>query len=357
MRIGWHILYYPLAIFGIASSLSAIFADRNIHLAGEQSTWVKMMAFPLALALYRRAPSLRDLALRMILFFGATIAIMGFGQYLIEGQRDLEHRITGPASHVMTFSGLLLPVALIFLVLWFHDRRNLWLLGGAALTTSALMLTFTRSAWLGWVVAVFALLLIRRPRWIIVAVPLLVLFIDFMPLAMFGRLISTFDTRQSSNLDRIRMVEGGVEIIKDYPLLGVGPANVKEIYPLYRKPDAPRFRIPHLHNNVVQLWAERGVLALAAYLLLLALFVRACFRSLGTPGERYGEMGLAVTIGLTVAGLFEFNFGDTEIFFMLLDTMALVIAFVEPYEVQAGDLSRANEAGGVAVPVLDPIRL
>ena len=77
------------------------------------------------------------------------------------------------------------------------------------------------------------------------------------------------------------MAEAGVEIIKDYPLLGVGPANVKEVYPLYRKHDAPRFRIPHLHNNVIQLWAERGVLALVAYLFLQFLFLRECARGWG----------------------------------------------------------------------------
>ena len=88
--------------------------------------------------------------------------------------------------------------------------------------------------------------------------------------------------QQSSNLDRIRMAEAGVEIIKDYPLLGVGPANVKEVYPLYRKHDAPRFRIPHLHNNVIQLWAERGVLA-SPRTSCSSLFLRECARGWRGP--------------------------------------------------------------------------
>src|SRR5437764_14186540 len=112
------------------------------------------------------------------------------------------------------------------------------------------------------------------------------------------------------------MVQAGVEIIKDYPLLGIGPANVKEVYPLYRKHDAPRFRIPHLHNNLVQLWAERGILALTAYLMLLGLFVGQCWsaareRRLESGGSaaalRYAEAGMAGAVALTRAGLFRFN--------------------------------------------------
>ena len=58
---------------------------------------------------------------------------------------------------------------------------------------------------------------------------------------------------------------------------------MKEVYAIYRKQDAPRARPPHLHNNVVQLWAERGILGLGAYLLLLALFLRECVRGWRGP--------------------------------------------------------------------------
>jgi putative inorganic carbon (HCO3(-)) transporter len=229
----------------------------------------------------------------------------------------------------MTFSGLLLVVSLIALVLWLHDLRNWVLLGVTLLTTLSLLLTLTRSVWIGWGAAVLVLLTLRRPRWLVFAPALAVVAVLVLPLGLFGRMISVFDTRQSSNLDRIRMVEAGIEIIKDYPLLGVGPANVKEVYPLYRKHDAPRFRIPHLHDNVVQLWAERGVLGLAAYLLLIGLFLRECIRGWRGEARAWAEVGMVVTVALAAAGLFEFNFGDTEVYWMMLDAMALVIAWLE----------------------------
>lgn len=347
IRFTWHILYVPLLAYGIVSTTSALAAPREIHSFGENALWLKMALFPTALSLFRQIPRSRLLALRTFLIFGAFAASFGLFQFIVLGQRELEHRITGPTAHVMTLSGLLLPSALLFLVLWVHDVANPWLLGGTALVTLTLLLTFTRSAWLGWIVGVGILLVLRRPRALAFAAPVFLLFVTFVPMPLFSRMVSSFDTRQSSNLDRIRMVQAGVEMIKDYPLLGVGPANVKDVYPLYRRHDAPRFRIPHLHNNVIQLWAERGVAAVAAYLLLLGLFLRECIRGWNGLESRFAELGVAITLGLAAAGMFEFNFGDTEVFWALLDIMALVVAFLERPEL-------SNEPLRPVVPVNCP---
>jgi O-antigen ligase len=279
---------------------------------------------------------------------------LGLVQYFLGNQRDLEHRITGPSTHVMTYSGLLLPLSLFLIILVVHEKKP-WMIASVTVVSLALLLTFTRSAWLGWLAAVFVLLLATRPRWMVFVVTLLIAGFVVLPMSLFSRAVSSFDTRQSSNLDRIRMLQAGADMIRDYPLLGVGPANVKEVYPMYRKADAPRFRPPHLHNNIVQIWAERGVLAVAAYLLLLGLFIRECIRGWHGPGRQFAEIGIAVTVALFYAGLFEFNFGDTEPFLLFLDLMALVIASLEAPAAEAVEPRRpsrplpANEAAPAAV--------
>ena len=341
-----HILYLPLLLFGVVSTVSAVFAAHDIHGDYEFMLWLKMLIFPTALILFRSVPRVRDLALTGQLVFGTYMATYGLVQFFFFGRRELETRITGSSTHVMTYSGLLLPLALLMLVLWIHSRRW-WLLAGASMTSFALLLTFTRSIWIGWLAAVVAIISIHRPRWFVWAAPALVVFITFMPLPLFGRLISTFDIEQSSNLDRVRMAEAGLEMIKDYPLLGVGPANVKEYYPLYRRHDAPRFRPPHLHNNVIQLWAERGVLGLAAYLMLLGLYLRECAKAWRGRARPFAQAGVAMTVGLFAAGLFEFNFGDTEVFYLMLEMMALTIAFMEKddgIEEWMGSMQEVREA-------------
>src|SRR3954451_12360360 len=124
--------------------------------------------------------------------------------------------------------------------------RSIVLICGVLMTHLALLLTYTRSAWLGWIVAVAVLLVLKWPRALAWAVPVGILAISLAPLPFFSRVISSFDVKQSSNLDRIRMAEPGGEIIKDYPLLVVGPANVQLCLAACRKPHAPRFRITEL---------------------------------------------------------------------------------------------------------------
>jgi O-antigen ligase len=238
---------------------------------------------------------------------------------------------------------LILPISLMLLVLWFYERKW-WQLTAGSLATLTLLLTFTRSVWLGWIVAAFVVLLASRARLVFYALPVLILFVTFLPMNLFSRLVSTFDMKQESNFDRIRMLEAGVEMIHDFPLLGVGPANVKEVYSIYRKQDSPRARPPHLHNNVVQLWAERGILGLGAYLLLLGLFLRECLRGRHGPNRKWSDVGLVVVVSLTVAGLFEFNFGDTEVFFLLLNLFALVAVSLEQGQPEA------NATGAQVVP-------
>ena len=343
-RFSWHILYFPLALYGVASTVSAVFAERRVHASYEGMLWFKMLIFPCAVVLYRNVPKLRQWALFAYMMVAGGGAIWGLIEFIFFDQRDLEHRINGPSSHVMTYSGLLLPVSVMMLILFWRQRKW-WQITACLLSSATLLLTFTRSVWLGWIVAVCAVVIATRARLVFYALPAVILFITFLPLPLFSRLISVFDARQSSNFDRIRMLEAGAEIIKDHPVLGVGPANVKEVYSLYKKHDAPRPRPPHLHNNVVQLWAERGILGLCAYVILLALFLRQCVAAWHGPHRMWAEIGVAVTVSLTVAGLFEFNFGDTEVFYMMLNLFALVVTSLEQPRPEP------NEAAPALVPV------
>lgn len=334
-KLSFHILYFPLFVYGLASMLSSWFSAKSSYQA-YGVLWFKILIFPVAITLYRQVPRLRELATYAFAIVAGGGACWGLLQFLFLDQRDLEHRISGPSSHVMTFSGLLLPLSVMMLFLWWRQRKW-WQLTACLLSTLTLLLTFTRSVWLGWVAAVLVVVLATRARVAFYALPAVILFITFMPLSLFSRLVSTFDLEESSNFDRIRMLEAGAEMIRDYPVFGVGLTNVKEAYALYRKHDAPRPRPPHLHNNVVQLWAERGILGLCSYLLLLALFFHECIAAWKGPRRVWAEVGIAVAVSLTVAGLFEFNFGDTEVFYMMLNLFALVVVQLERPQPEANE--------------------
>jgi len=78
---------------------------------------------------------------------------------------------------------------------------------------------------------------------------------------------------------------------------------------------------PHLHNDFLQVAAERGLPALAVWLWFITAVVRDNWqRFRASPRfERYlSAGGLAATAALLTAGLFEYNFGDSEVLMLFL---------------------------------------
>ncbi|NCO69785.1 MAG: hypothetical protein GW878_04570, partial [Acidobacteria bacterium] len=85
-------------------------------------------------------------------------------------------------------------------------------------------------------------------------------------------------------------------------------------------------RVPHLHNNPLQIAAERGLPALAAYLWLIGAFVTTTWRGLRlVDGRRRiaAAASLAAVVGITVAGLFEYNFWSAPVQYLTFVLLGL----------------------------------
>jgi O-antigen ligase len=373
LRVPFHPLYLPLGLFVAASFASVLVSPRSMAsllasddwpaaltfpfvssgvpplaiqpliVAGE---WFPLLTLPLAIALYANVSRLPRLALGAAMALAVLQSSLGLTQFFLLGHNILERRITGTTAHVMTFSGILLPLALLLLSAGFSREGSRAQRIVALLATFTIALTFTRNAWIGWAAGFLLLVALRRIKLVPWLVPLALLAVTFSPEPIFARLVSSFDLKQTSVLDRIRMAEAGVEMIRDHPLFGIGPGNMKEVYPLYRKPDAPRFRIPHLHNNPIQIWAERGLLAFLAWIALIAVFLREAGARArrALPGRSWLEGGIAGAVALTVAGLFEFNFGDTEVLLTMLDVWALALALGGALDTPAGQAASPGES-------------
>jgi O-antigen ligase len=273
---------------------------------------------------------------------GTAMALLGLAQ-LARGGPNLQSRIHANLSHYMTLSGLTLLAGCVLLAFLFESRGGQRWLGLAALIPFAAMIsTLTRGAYVGAVVAVAAYLALRRPLGLLVFAPALVAIFLLLPPGVRGRAASIFDPTDRTNRDRIAMADAGARMIVDRPIFGLGPELVKPYYTLYRDPDAPRWRVPHLHDNVLQIAAASGVFAAAAYLALLALFFARAGRLLlvarrNVDRTPFGDpthpdqtlralVAAAAFLGVaaaTVAGLFEYNFGDKEVLMATLPLLAL----------------------------------
>ncbi|MCU0291438.1 MAG: O-antigen ligase family protein [Thermoanaerobaculaceae bacterium] len=262
-----------------------------------------------------------------------VLAVWGIVQFL-QGADNLDNRIQGPMSHYMIYSGWMLLAVLVLLSdLLLRPGRQRWLLlvptAGGSL---AILMSLTRNAWAGLAVGLLLLAAVWR-RWLLLAYPAIALVIWLaLPRTVLDRAFSAVDPRQHSNYDRLCMAISGVQMVRDYPLTGVGLGMVTRLYPLYRRDDAPRWKVPHLHNNPLQIAAERGLPALGAYLWLLAAFFASTWRALpGLRGVRRAAVAssLVAILGITVAGLFEYNFWSAPVQYLTLVVMGVGVGMAE----------------------------
>jgi O-antigen ligase len=325
------VLLPPLALFALASLLSAIFSLDVLQSFDKLPRLGVLLLVPAAAALLDGQWWARFVATLAVV--ATVLAVWGIVQYA-QGADSLENRIHGPVAHYMTYSGwLLLCVAVMIAELLLNPERQIWLLlPPTLLGTVALVLSFTRNAWVGLAVGLLVLAATWR-RQLLVLYPVLALLIWLVfPRPILDRAISIFDLRQHSNYDRLCMTISGVQMVRDRPLTGVGLAMVPRLYPLYRRDDAPRWRVPHLHSNPVQIAAERGLPALAAYLWLIGAYVVATCRALPRlvgPARAAVAASLTAIVAITVAGLFEYNFWNASVQYLTLVIMGAGVGRAE----------------------------
>lgn len=308
-----------LALYCLLVVLSILFSDAPDISSKGFSELFNATTLVLGLALLRGERDVRRVTDGLVIV-GGVVAVAGLAQVLGD-YGDLDHRIRGPFSHYMTFAGFLLVCDLLLVssLLSPERRRQLWRWGVLVAINVALLGSLTRSAWVGVALAVTLLILVRAPKLLWAYVPVAVLIVLIAPVPVLQRIGSISDLSDRSNYDRLCMARAGLSMIAEHPVLGLGPEMVEERYPLYRPPSAPRYQVPHLHNSFLQIAAEKGVPALLAYLGMVGLALARGWRRYRREGGRHGPradllLGLMVAlVAFNLAGLFEHNWGDTEV--------------------------------------------
>ncbi len=281
----------------------------------------------------------------------ACSALYGLLQYEWLLDINLLNRIRGFMSHWMTFSGQLMlgAVSLSAYLLLCGGRSEpgrdsgegrrggwetaLWI-AVLSILLLALLLTFTRNAWLGALVGLMTLSMVISRRWLVAGLVGLGLIAVAVPGQFKERLLDGFDLHDTTTQSRLELLHTGVAIIADHPWTGVGPRMVPIVAQRYRSNHKfPDWLYQHLHNSPLQIAAEMGIIGLAAWLALWGWLARDFWRMAKGWRERdpfrffVCVNALCVSAAFLSAGLLEYNFGDSE----LLNLMIFFV--IAPYVV------------------------
>ncbi len=197
-----------------------------------------------------------------------------------------------------------------------------------ALMGAAMIMSWSRGAWLGFAAAFVVMNVVRsrRAALLFALIVTLVIFLlllgslqllpDFLSQRFADVLpyFRVFDVRTvevtSENwavVERMAHWQSAWYMFSDHPWLGVGIGNYVPVYPIYAMPnwDEP---LGHAHNYYLNIAAETGLVGLTAYLILWGACLRAGWRALRHASDYWGGMALGILgilTHLTVHNFFD----------------------------------------------------
>jgi ADP-heptose:LPS heptosyltransferase/O-antigen ligase len=328
-------LNWPLFLLGSALLVSSLLAGHvNGSLFGLRK--VGLMAVFFLTAAVAREPLFARRYLDLYIIGAAACAVWSIAVHLLGWDDGRAQSFSGDymAAGGMYMLALILATARAL----FADGRARWnWWGAAALLALALGFTYTRSSWLGALAGLALVAGLKDWRLPAIGAAALVLFLLAFPHSPIAERAFTVTSKYtSSNVERRYMWDTGWKLFRDRPWLGYGVDNLGEHYGRYVHPEAIEQNPPHVHNTLLQLALNGGIPAAGAYLwwlaAALALGLTAWRRQLAKAPERAGAaLGVAgAVLAFAVNGLFEFNFGTSQVITIVYFLTGLLPALAVP---------------------------
>ncbi|HHT85423.1 MAG: O-antigen ligase family protein [Bacillota bacterium] len=228
--------------------------------------------------------------------------------WLDEKFQDEITRVIGTFDNPTFFAemiGLALPVTLALLIRnkSFLDKGIL--LVYAAIQGAALVLTWSRGAWLGFIASFALLAVLFDKRLMLVGLIAAMLAVIVAPPVLVERLLSSFSLEDSSNSYRVFIWRGSLALLREHIFRGVGLGadSFAQVYPEYMIIQTPA---PHAHSTYLQMLIELGLCGFLALIWLLLVCgwqsLRVLFTQKGVGFERWARVGVLSGVVAAVGG-------------------------------------------------------
>ncbi|WP_027339407.1 O-antigen ligase family protein [Halonatronum saccharophilum] len=215
------------------------------------------------------------------------------------------------------FGAVLLIYSLFTLIylLWgsngFKDKAKYGIL--LVLISLTLIYNQTRGAWLGLIGSSVLSFWFYDKKWIPIFLIIIVLVASFASEPIQSRIRSITNLEYNrSNLQRIYLWRGAIEMFQDHLINGVGLGNFKEVYEDYYH-DPYVTVTSHAHNNFFNFLAETGIIGFTGFVYLIYFILKYLYINYSKIKENYYKLFVlstfAVFLGVfVILGFFESNF-------------------------------------------------
>ena len=218
----------------------------------------------------------------------------------LDGPNDWP-RATGTSVDPNVYGGMLMLGAAVMLAQTFAPRPILprWLLvGGLAITATAMVASQSRASWLGLAVAAAVVATIRDRRlWLLGALGGAAMVVLPVGQRMLARLASGFAAQDRAAALRLDEYRQALKIIADYPILGVGFGGAPEVGTFVG-----------VSSIYLLVGEQTGLIGLGLFLLTLAILGINGLRAALTAPDRDDRALVTTLLAAFAAAVFVGNF-------------------------------------------------
>lgn len=228
---------------------------------------------------------------------------------------------------------LLFPVTLAMMISAKTANERFAFFFAAGLNAVCLIFTWSRGAWLGFLIATVLFFLLSAKHFFtagILMTPLAVLGLTFMVDTSVFRRFTTFG--DSSTSYRLSIWRGTLDMLKDtwWYGIGIGEGAFRRVYPAYALPGIET--APHSHNLYLQIITEGGVFALISFLLFILIFTQCALsfsKSAVSRSNRSICIGLFAGIAaFLIQGLTDYVWYNYRIYLLFWLIAGLAVAHI-----------------------------
>lgn len=341
VAIRWPPMTLPLVLFLFVLCVSSLASTSLQHSVKELVKWVEVLALYLLVSNEVRG-RWRGALVFVLLGAGSLAALHGIYQFLFQvgpeefvlfGHFMRAHGTFEQPNPYGGYLGLTLPLAVGLVLAWIvpmgrriSARWLMWAAGGGVVMALALVMSWSRGAWLGIGAAIGVMITAvaaRSGRAALLGIVFAVLlgysllvggisvlpqslvqrFADFVPYLGVGEVRGLEVTDANfAVLERMAHWQAALGMWTDHPWLGVGIGNYEVAYAKYA---LPQWRLPlgHAHNYYLNIGAEAGLAGLLAYLALWGTALLQCWRAVRISwdwkwGVALGAVGMVVHLSV-----------------------------------------------------------
>ena len=231
------------------------------------------------------------------------------------------------------FIVLFAPLSVAYAMNARNEKLRLPLFLGLAVPMLAILMTYSRSSWLGIALAAFVFCYYSNKKLVPLMFVACIMLIPFLPDSVMTRLGTIFNTRDSSASHRLITWQCVLELLGDdghwLTGIGMGPLVFSEIFPDYAIKAATR-GVHHSQMLYMELMLETGLLGFVSFLWMMGHNIKegglAIYRSRDKEIKAALIGCCSAFIGIAITCVFEYIWFYPRILFAFFILLGVLLA-------------------------------